>query len=213
MANPINPLAVRGRIPPNAAALSDFAVNRPDQVEAIWQPFYDYATYPAAGTTSLTFFQLPIGQGGKTLADTNMRLGGQFPNGQRFLCTGLEVRFYPGNAILGGAFPNWQDAFDFYSGGVLRFFIGSKDYMEIAPLDMAPPSSRLAGAMTIGGAEVANETGQYATAAGVPLDITPVLLTSSQNFNVTLQWPTAVPVTAEARVGVVLRGFLYRNSQ
>ena len=71
----------------------------PGMAEAIWQPLYDSATYPAAGTSALAFFQEAIGVNGKTVADTNMELNGQLAKGQAFLVTGVQVAFYPGGLL------------------------------------------------------------------------------------------------------------------
>lgn len=46
--------------------------------EAIWWEFYDTQTYPAAGTSTLSFFVTPSAD--KTLS--NMQAGGQFPDPQ-----------------------------------------------------------------------------------------------------------------------------------
>jgi hypothetical protein len=49
---------------------------------------------------------------------------------------------------------------------------------------------------------------------GRPYLINPVLLTSNQNFSVTLNWPEGPQaVTNPARVGIILDGILYRRSQ
>ena len=70
--------------------------------EQITQDFYDYQTYVQAGQTGLLFFQTPAGQGGKTLADTNMQQAGGFPQNQLFLAERIEVDFIPGNAASAG---------------------------------------------------------------------------------------------------------------
>lgn len=41
----------------------------------------------------------------------------------------------------------------------------------------------------------------------------PVMLEPTQNFKVTLNFPTAVAITNAGRIGVNLHGVLYRNSQ
>ena len=44
-------------------------------------------------------------------------------------------------------------------------------------------------------------------------EITPFFIPQTQNFQVGLYWPTAVAVTIAGRIGVVLDGFYYRQSQ
>ena len=68
----------RGQIP-NLAELQAYAVNRKGQYEGIRQSLFDFQVYGAAGQTSLAFFQVPIGQGGKTIDDTNMEIQGALP--------------------------------------------------------------------------------------------------------------------------------------
>ena len=55
----------------------------------------------------------------------------------------------------------------------------------------------------------------YAVFTGPVYQITPVRLIPTQNFNVSLNWATAValPSGVNGRIGVILGGFLYRLSQ
>jgi hypothetical protein len=213
----------RGNLPPSTGAAKKFDVNRKGAVEAIYQPLYDFQTYAAAGQTSLTFFALPLGQGGKTYADTNMEAAGALPAPKEMLVTGIQVVFFPGVdvALYGGGAANthWRDSWAVFQSGYLDFFIGSKSYLTDAPIGKFSNDFRLAGAAalsdsTTAGAGQDNQIG-YATWAGPRYEITPVKLVSNQNFNVTLNWPAAVatPSTVAARIGVILEGFLYRLSQ
>ncbi|MGH8744731.1 MAG: hypothetical protein ACREUY_10685, partial [Burkholderiales bacterium] len=79
-----------------AADLTQYQVNRKDQLEVIRQTLYDYQVYTAAGVAQQTFFTVPNGSGGKTLADTNMSVAGSLPAPQRFLIQAIEVYFSPG---------------------------------------------------------------------------------------------------------------------
>lgn len=222
-----------GRIPPNLNQVQAFNVNRPEAQEAIWQPLYDFQAYAAAGQTQLSFFSNPIGQGTtshpgstgpKTKADTNMTNAGLLPNPQRFYCIGIEVVFFPGNAVNGsGAITtsglNWQDVWSVAKSGYLNFQIGSKDYVTDGPLGLFPQSSRLSGAAAMADATTAaaalHSQIDYAAFSGMPYEISPFWIPSNQNFSVTLNWPNAValPSTVAGRIGVRLNGFLYRLSQ
>jgi len=86
----------RGKQPLPIDSLSQYNPNMAGAIEAIWQPFYDFQTYPTTGQTQLQFFQVQQGAGGKTLADTNMTNQGMFPAPTMFLVTGLQVVFIPG---------------------------------------------------------------------------------------------------------------------
>ena len=199
--------------PPSIAALRKYNVNRAGQFEVIWQPAYEYQDYVVAGHTQLTFFQNTVGSVAGGLSTTNMRAAGQFPRPQEFLTTAIEVTFEVGAAVAGAAATptNVQDAFDVLNSGNLDFFIGSKSYLNDAPLGVLPQTYGLyINADQGGGAFGTN----YARGIGKQYAITPVKIPANQNFNVTLNWPEgAVPVTTQAVIGVRLLGFLYRLSQ
>lgn len=211
---------------PSLNALAQYNVNRPGAIEAVWQPLYDYQTYAAAGQTSLTFFQTPVGGGStpRTLADTNMRSAGQLPAPQQFLVQNVQVILLPGFTVssLGAAAATSfaQDVYSILSSGVLRMRVGSKDYVEMAPLMEFPPTTKLSGFAAASDASTAGAglawKMTYASADGVPFSVVPIRLIANQNFSVTLEWPTAVAVpstNATTKIGVKLGGYLYRNSQ
>lgn len=211
---------------PSIDQLSKYQVNRVGAVEAVRQTLYDSATYAAGGQTSLTFFQLPVGQGGKTKADTNMEAAGTLPNPKQFLVQSIELHFFPGATIekfgaaadTGNIFAD--DVYVFAKGGYLDFFIGSKSYLTEAPLTKFPPKTRLDGwgaasDTTTAGAGRAYRQ-DYSTVWGRPYYLDPaILLVPTQNFQISLNWPVAValPSTLAGRVVVSLDGILYRNSQ
>lgn len=220
--------------PLSFADAEKYRVNRSQEYEVTRQSLYDITTYAAAGQTSLTFFQLPLGQAGKTIADTNLELAGQLPAPKYFLVESIEIYLFPGddpvtvqNSVAAPAAVATNFANDQYAveqSGSLNFFIGSKTYLEEAPLGRFPPKTRMetefafTNQSTTAGAETANQiSGDYAAWCGRPYFLDPykILLAPTQNFNVTLTWPTAVllPSTADARIGVVLDGVLYRLSQ
>jgi hypothetical protein len=208
--------------PPNLEALIGYNVNRAGQNEVIWQPKYDYQVYDAAGATQFTFFQTPLGQGGSTLADTNMQAAGQMPRPQEFLVTGIQVYFRPGNAVgrevaAAAVLPeNWNDVNDVMFGDAwLDFFIGSKSYLDDAPLAKFTQQFCIGGGGWIAGtpAAAAIQGVDYAVHKGRYYSITPVKLPANQNFNVTLNFPAAIPISVDGTIGVILDGFLYRLSQ
>ena len=219
MANP-NAIAIQT---PND--LSKYRVNRPGQLEVTRQSLYDFQAYAAAGQAQLAFFQVPAGQAGKTNADTNMLLAGQLPAGMQFLAQSMEVYFFPGTVLPGvgpvadviDSFTN--DVWEVTSGKAwLDFKIGNKLYLTEAPLMRFPPKCRLDGwaattSATTAAAALMNRT-SYASAAGRPYPIDPyILLESTQNFSVTLNWPALVVITNAGVIGVVIDGLMIRNSQ
>lgn len=207
---------------PNLEQLQKFAVNRQGQYEVVRQTQYDFQTYANAGQTSLQFFQVPKGQGGKTIADTNLEVAGSLPQPKWFLVESVEIHFFPGVdiGISGAALAESEFSNDVYAvakGGSLNFFIGSKTYVEEAPLIRFPPKTRLyaesAYATTVAASQLSYD---YAAACGRPYFVDPeVLLIPNQNFSVTLAWPSvvALPSGVDGRIGIVLDGILYRQSQ
>lgn len=215
---------------PSLSELSAYDVNRAGQTEGIRQSLYDFQTYTAAtGHTSLTFFQVPNGQSSKTVADTNMELAGSLPAPKKFLVESIEIHFFPGvlpeqikTTLALPAFIN--DVYTLAKSGSLNFFIGSKTYLEEAPIGRFPAKTGLNpnSAHSIFRSQAAAADAQdqlstsYAKFSGRPYYLDPpVLLTPTQNFKVTLTWPTAVtlPSSADGRIGIVLDGILYRLSQ
>lgn len=208
---------------PTLAELKQYAVNRDNEFEITKQTLYDTLTYAAAGQSQLTFFQEPIGQNGKTKADTNIESAGQLPAPKYFLIESIEIRFFPDNlpANTGATYdPTTSIANDVYTlqkSGYLELFIGSKAYLTEAPLGKFPPKTCLetefAYATTAAGEEIG---GDYAVFSGRPYYIDPhITLIPTQNFNVNLNWPTLVPLPSakDARIQVSFDGLLYRLSQ
>lgn len=210
---------------PSLADLQSFDVNRRGEYEGIRQSFYDSATYAAAGQTQLQFFQVPKGQSSKTIADTNMVSAGQLPQPQNFLVESLEIYFYPGvlpvlegTTLTESEFTN--DVYTVAKSGSLNFFIGSKTYLEEAPLNRFPPKTKLDARFAVHFTQAVaadqQQTMDYAAWCGRPYYLDPpVLLVPNQNFNVSLNWPAvvALPSAADGKVFVVLDGILYRQSQ
>lgn len=207
----------------NPEVFKKFAVNRAGEVEAVRNPLYDYQTYGSAGATSFTFFAVPKGQGGKTFADTNMEVAGSLPNPKRFLALGMSIQFFPGvfpsAAPAAAGIDNFvNDVWEVFSAEAwLDFFIGSKSYLQ-APLNAFPAITRLSGFAAVSDATTAASDlfsrTSYASTSGTPFALNPpLMLEPTQNFSITLNFPTVVAISADARIGVHLHGVLYRNSQ
>lgn len=217
-------------IPSFQDAKNQYAVNRTGEYEVTRQTLYDFQSYATAGATSFSFFQQPVGQSGKTLADTNMELAGSLPAPKYFLVESIEIHLFPGvNPVTAGSgsalvptnFAN--DMYTLLKAGYLNFFVGSKTYLNEAPIGRFPPkAARLDAAFASGSsiyaAAAATPSVQmdYASWTGRPYFVNPqIMLAPTQNFNVTLNFPTAVatPSGQNARIGIVLDGLLYRLSQ
>lgn len=230
---------------PTLAQLSRYKVNR-QGAEGIRQSLFDHLLYPAAGQNQLNFFATPQGQGlatalgavvgsTKTIGDTNMDNAGMLPAGKSFLITSIEVPFYAGLSAAASTFTpavpsvfaaaaaaavaaQVNDVASFYLSGSLKLFIGSKTYLEEAPLLRFPPKTQLTldAAVASNSATVGEVAAVSTKISGRPYMVEPpIYLENNQNFVVQINWPAAVatPSGFNARVGVVLDGYLYRNSQ
>lgn len=214
---------------PTRAQLSRYSVNRPGW-EAIRQSLYDYQAYAAAGQTSLTFFAVPVGQGNKTLSDTNMVLAGQLPANQEFLIQSIEIDFFPTTPTVAAQMPGafgagvaqqlLNDVYIVGRSGNVNLTIGSKPYLQEAPIGKFPPKAYFCvdAALSDATSAAANLQGRsgYARWGGRPyvLEPAPLLLPQNQNFSLTISWPEGVQaITNPGRIGVKFDGYLYRRSQ
>lgn len=214
---------------PTRAQLSKYSVNRPGW-EAIKQSLYDYQVYAAAGQSQLTFFALPVGQGGKTNSDTNMTLAGQLPKNQEFLIQSIEVFFSPTTPTVAAQMPAAfgaqaiaqivNDSYIVGRAGNLNLTIGSKPYLQEAPLGRFPQKAAFSVDGALADVSTAGASFQSRMAFGqwrgrpYLLDPAPLLLPENQNFSVSLGWPEGVQaITNPGRIGVILDGILYRRSQ
>lgn len=214
--------------PPSAdmwANPGQWSVNMTPTMEAISQPLYSYQAYPAVGGNVFTFFQTPA-TGAITAEDTNMQLAAQLPAPQKFLIQGIGIDFLSGLApVLGPrADAAISTANDFYAvlrRGVFNLTVGSKAYLDMAPLMALPPrahfdmNSAVTSATTPAGA--LQTIMSAAWSEGDVFRPIPVLLEAGQNFKCTLGFPAgpvALPsADAAARIGVILYGTLYRSPQ
>jgi len=230
---------------PTLAQVNQYKVNRAG-TEGIRQSMYDHLLYPTAGINQLNFFALPQGQGvatalgaavgsTKTIADTNMDNSGMLPAGKSFLITSVEVPFYAGLSNAANTYTpavpavfaanaaaavgaQINDVASFYQSGSLKLFIGSKTYLEEAPLMRFPPKTQftLDSAIASNSATTGEAAAFSSKISGRPYMVEPpIYLENNQNFVVQLNWPAVVatPSGFNGRVGVILDGYLYRNSQ
>ena len=226
--------------------MNQYRVTNPNISEQIRDALYDALIYPQAGITSLSFFQTGISQGvtsalgatagtTKTLADTNMTLGGQLPSGMAFLVEAVEIALWPGSvatantytaaaisvfnaaaaATVAGAA---NDVNTFYQSGWAELNILQKSYIKQGPLLKFPPSAgrALSGALASNSATTGLTGLVLAEAAGAPWVCNPpVLIQPAMNFEFKLNWPgvVALPSGFNARVMVTMPGTVQRAGQ
>lgn len=190
---------------PTAADFNARRVTNPNQSEIVRQRFYDYQLYATAGTTQLTFFSAPVGQGlttalggtagtAKTLWDTNLELPNTLPSGKAFMIESIEVLFFPGsvstantytivspalfNATASAAVQSQlADVNSFYQSGMLELNILSKNYLRETPMLAFPPKANfnLDAALASNSATTALNGAVNMRAAGRPYYLEPTI--------------------------------------
>ncbi len=171
----------------------------------------------------------------KGIWDTNMEAAGQLPNPKRFLVESVEVLFEPGSVAAANTFVTVSPiAFAVAAAGTVGafisdinlirqvgtvgLFIGSKYYLRESPIGRFPPKVRpeLTATAATNSATVGEIFAGTLKQVGRPYFIEPaIFLESTQNFQVDIVFPAAQPTPSgfNGRIGVVLDGYLYRNSQ
>lgn len=171
----------------------------------------------------------------KSQWDTNMELGGQLPSGKSFLVESIEVLYLPGASNVANTYTTAAlnqfaavaalavtsaiaDVQQFYQSGMLEFNVLSKNYLRETPLLAFPPKAHqdLSAAVSSNSATTALNAATLNKAAGRPYYVEPrITLQPAVNFEVLLRWPALVPTisTFNARVGVILDGYMLRASQ
>lgn len=232
----------RGMLPnaggiPSYAQLDAFSVNL-DGWEALRYALYDTAAYAAAGANTISFFQTPQGQGTsatagagpKNASDTNMVSAGSMPQNQQFLIQSVELLFLPTTPTVAAGMPSFfgaqatqvivNDEYIWRRSGNLNLLIGSKNYVQDAPMWRFPSRGNfeISAALTdVTTAAAASQTRTgHGFVKGPPFILSPgdLLLESNQNFSLTLTWPEGLQaITNPARIYAYLNGVLYRRSQ
>jgi hypothetical protein len=171
----------------------------------------------------------------KTKSDTNMDVGSTLPSGLAFLIESIEVPFWPGLSAVANTYTPFNvslfaaanaasvvasanDVNTFYQSGRLELNILQKLYLTETPLCAFPPKTYIGGDFALASTSATpGEVGLATTrASGRAYYIEPsICLQPAVNFNVTLNWPAAVPTGSgfNGRVGVVLDGVFMRASQ
>lgn len=207
---------------PKLSDLQAYNVNRPNDYEGIRSSLYDFQAYAIGGQTQLDFYQVPQGQSGKTLVDTNMEAAGSLPNPKHFFALNMQIYFFPGQEIATfgaqAAAEALNDVYDVMKSGYVEFYIGSKNYVQEAPIGRFPPRTGMIVSSSLADATTPGATMQskiaYGNFGGAVYQLQPpILLTPTQNFKVSIKWPAAVPLSVAGRIGVVMEGILYRLSQ
>lgn len=218
---------MRGLAPVSLQDLENYDVNVEGQPKVVWQPEWDYQTYPSAGFSGQTlFYQEPIGQNNKTLEDTSMRGQGRLPTPVNMLVTGIEALFFPGVdpvALSGGLNVTesiWNDLYAVHNGRLsIKLTIGDQEWLREAPLGVFPSQFYLDGSASVfytqGAAADELAKIDYASFRGPMYQVVPYRLISNQEFAITVNSPSAIPMPSgqNARWGFRLHGYRFSLAQ
>lgn len=194
----------------------------PGLQDSIAEPRYDTAA-AVTGTTSLTYFQVPVGQGqttfgaaatAKSFSDTNMDLAGQLPAGYVFRALGFRLAF-AWNIIV-------ADFQVVLNGCFLQLIVGAKPFLTV-PARTIPGGNGpfMGGGITPTGTSAVLNNGWPVLTNGFTLTSKPLDLKATENFKVTLTWPNAAPTltgaafqpAASVPITIYMDGFLGRPVQ
>lgn len=176
----------------------------PSNLEAVQWPLYDSVEIATSATTSLEFFQVPIGQSSKTQLDTNMRSAGQITMGNYYSVYSIGVGLRDGAAT---SIPV-AEAREILYTGYLVFTIAEREYLS-GPLYLFPLGGGLAGPGSGAAAMEASNNGMAAANVRYFLK-RKIVLRKNENFQVTCKWPTAPTPTTAIKLVVVFDGVLVR---
>jgi len=182
--------------------------------DVIAEPRYDTVSIPMAGSTLLTFFAVPLGQGttsfgtgAKHPGDTNMELAGQLPNPYTFTVLGFRLMF-PWNIIVG----DLQVAIN---GAVFTLVIGAKTFLRV-PARTIPAGNGpfMGGGITASGTSAVLTNGWPSMQNGFSIGKKPLVLSPTENFQITLTWPGGVQtLSAAVPATIFIDGLLRRGAQ
>jgi hypothetical protein len=198
-----------GRMPVRRKACNPFVTG---MTETINQPMYDSVSFAAGAAMARTvLFQNPIGQAGKTLAQTNMTVGGQLPAPNSLVVTSIKV-YISNNTTL-------TDLQNLLANVSFNFHCLTKPYFQ-GPLVLLPAA--MGGVLT---ATAVGAPALFSSSNGAPdprasYNLTiPVPIGAQEGFNVTLNPETGFNFAAAgggtlgvgATILVVLDGELTRG--
>lgn len=191
-----------------------------NMMEVINQPVYDSASFAAAAAmTKTVLFQTPIGQGGKTLAQTYMTKAGQLEQPQKLVIRAINLFFANNTALV--------DLVNFLQNVSCVLTVGKKPMLECPALNLTAGRGAIAYSAAELGTVAAGDAQFVSTSNGVPDPRSvftlnqPIVIEGGEGFSFTLNPETnfnfaaasARPNGVGTTVYVLLDGELYRGVQ
>lgn len=192
------------------------------QFQDIYQPMWDRVNYPSAGTSQLTFFNVPVGQSAtlivagvagsnvKTFRDTSFESANILPT-KALSCRGIGIKLIPLQQAVATTNTGtiMDDKMRIYSGAYLQWIIVDQvrlrlPLMEFRQLDPDFASTTL-NASTMWGASGVGMGDKYW--------LDPIDIPANTNINFTMVFPGSVTLTQTFDILVTLACFERRPVQ
>ncbi len=212
------------RMPVDPMRAQSYRTQRAELPEDLWQPLYDRANYPVAGTSLVSFYAIPRGQSatllntfavpgtwtaaakGKTFRDTNMENANVVPT-KLFKAVGVSWGIL--HSVVNAAL-NAVDREVLRGAGFLQFRIVDKDIIFL-PLVLVPELNPWSAVSTTANGTTINGTagggGQNVPMYKFPI---PITLNPYENFTVSLNFDNSPPINATADIVLVLHSYMRR---
>ena len=184
-------------------------------LEVIPDQLYSQLTYTDNTTTNLEFFATKAANAGLS----NMTQGGLLPNPQSFLIEAICVRYPSVNVqtidqgAAGALASQANDILLLQNLGRATLVIGEKKWGPWKIWTMPSPGA-FRGFSAGAGAEAANLVSQYAEPAGAMWVVQPkIMIPPLVNFQLNMQWPAAVDLSADIDIETLFFGKRARGIQ
>jgi len=189
-------------------------------MEVINQPVYDSVSFAQAAAMAKTvLFQTPIGQGGKTLAQTYMTKAGQLEQPQKLVIRAIALFFANNTAPV--------DLVNFLQNVSCTLTVGKKPMLECPALNLTAGRGAIAysaaelGTVAVGDVQFVSTSNCVPDPRSVFTLNQPIVIEGGEGFSFTLNPETAFNFSAAASrpngvgttVYVILDGELYRGVQ
>jgi len=156
--------------------------------------YYDRTTLDAAVNED-RLFQIPMGQGGKTLADTNMKTQGMIPSNEHFRVKAIKAQYV---SVAGKLAADYTDFYRFISQATVEVIIQGKfAQLQVRLMELLAVPVGFAGAAD----EISPQLSYGRYSAIFPLN-KPLVLAGMTPFEVRLHFFMAPTASGEGKTGL-----------
>lgn len=160
------------------------------------------------GAQLLNFFSVPLGQGGKTAADTNLTLPGQLPRGQAFEVHMIDFRLLRGTAVVSSAMVS--AFYDCLGQSFFRHYFPGSDFWLRHSGAVLLPKVPLHYEIAAGSI---SQISHFGSELGISLKEIPQVIGEQVSFGLDVSIPAAVPAALNnAKLQVMYRTNLVKRT-